>query len=182
MTRIAGSFTAIPGWDGPDGMSALFERGDLLYEQFERGPTLVGGLALSAVLGVFGVIMILLGLLVTDFPAFDRAMGIFFGSMMVLLDLWFATVVITSMPFRVYTGGVTLPKVPLRDGLVGRETFVPVGNIKEVTWGTVPEPSGGSGFRFHLEKGEDFSVSVEDPEKITRLLFRTLWCPVEGPV
>ncbi len=182
MTRFVGSFTAIPGWDDPDVMDALYEKGDLLYQQFERGPTLQGGLALSAVIGAFGAFIILIGMLVTDQPAFDRALGICSGSVFVLLALWLATEVITSMPFRVYKGGVTLTKVPLRDGLAGRETFVPVGNITEVTWGTAPEPGSGDSFHFHLEEGEDFSVWVKDPEKVTRLLFRTLWCPVEGPM
>lgn len=181
MTRYVG-LTSIPGWDGPDGMDALFEKGDLLYEEFDKGPILQAGLAFSAVFCGLGAITILIGLLVTAYAALDRVLFICFGSIFVILGVVLVVMAIKYTPFRVYKGGVTLTNVTFRDGLAGRETFVPVGSIKEVTYGWVPSNGGCTGFRFHLEEGEDFNVSVTDPKKLTRVLFQVLWCPVEGPV
>ncbi len=73
--------------------------------------------------------------------------------------------------------------VPLGDGLAGRETFLPSREISKVTYESTYVPRGGpvDYFRFHRLGGEDFNVSVKDPEEVTHLLFQVLRCPVEGP-
>ena len=90
-----------------------------------------------------------------------------------------------SMPFRVYEGGVTMPKVPLRRGLAGREVFMPAALISRVTWEKehVRRVGEVERFRFHRLDGETFDAAADDGDekRVAGLLRKVLPCEVEGP-
>ena len=102
-----------------------------------------------------------------------------------VLAVMFVVLPFKFMPFRIYERGVTMVKVPFRDGLAGREIFVPAGEIAKVTYETTYQPRGGpvEHFRFHRLDGEGFNAVVEDGdlERVTGLLRDVLTCEVEGP-
>jgi hypothetical protein len=163
------------------------ERGHLLYEEYRiRWVRILGRFG-------FGAAFIGLALLYTfpplgfwgdlDVDPVGGFMLIFLGAMFGIIGVMLAVSSFKDMPFKVYERGVTLPIVPLRDGLAGRETFVPSREISKVTYESTYVPKGGIVyyFRFHRFPGKDFNVSVKRPEEVTYWLFEALSCDVEGP-
>ncbi len=182
MTRYEGSFKAIPGWDDPDVSDRLFEKGALLYQEYEwRWVRILGWCALAVV--SLGTAAMFAYLALTDAGLVERALFLVLSGMFVLLAGLLVVLSIKMMPFRVYEGGVTLSMVPTRDGLAGREVFVPSWEIESVTYVVKSGARGGviEYFDFHRLGGEDFHVSVRFPEEVTPYLFQVLRCPVEGP-
>jgi hypothetical protein len=166
------------------------ERGALLYQEpGRRWVHILTYLGLSAGLFVTGLLFALpvLGF----FGDLDIAWGmgvtcLVMAGMFGLLGVWIGLAAFQGMPFKIFEGGVTLPMVPmvpLRDGLAGREVFVPSREISEVTYESTYVSKVGVVyyFRFHRHDGKDFSVSSKNEKEVTRLLFRVLQCPVEGP-
>ncbi len=166
------------------------DKGALLYQRKgSRRLQILGGLAFATaffVLAVFFTIAILEGQgKFAVLGQLGRYLTLVMPCMFILIAVILVALSFKSMPFRVYQRGVTMTRVPFRDGLAGRETFVPAGEIARVTYEGTYVPRGGyvEYFRFHLVDGGNFNVSVDDgdEERVTGLLMEVLRCEVEGP-
>jgi hypothetical protein len=174
-------------WDEMMELVIPNEKGALLYQEpGRRWVQILIYLALSAGLFATGL---LFALPIWGFWG-DLDMGwgmdvlcLGLASMFIALSVVVTLLAFKSMPFKIYEGGVTLPVVPLRDGLDGREVFVPSTEISKVTYESTYVSKVGvvHYFRFHRVDGEDFNVSAKDPREVTHLLFQVLRCEVEGP-
>ena len=187
MTRYEGPQASASRWDAPGAMDDSWGKGALLYE--EPRSRLMNMLSLSG-LAAFLVIMavVLFHPLVTwwhdpDMGGPMRFVLLVSGCGLVLVAAGLVMAGIRTMPFRVYERGVTRTHVPLRDGLAGRETFVPAEEVRRVTWETFYYTSAGPThhFRFHLLDGTTYDVSGDHPGDVMPWLLRVLPCPVEGP-
>jgi len=186
VTRYAGSFQAIPGWDDPDVSDRLFEKGALLYQEYERRwVNLLKWSAYVAIFLGFAAAFFLMGWYDHMQSGSWGFMGfmLFIVGMCVFVGVLTIRTAVRDMPFRVYAGGVTLPLVPFRDGLAGRETFVPASDIVEVTSETVRYPKSGpvDFYVFHRTGGDEFWVQAKHRERVSSLLREVLACPVKGP-
>ncbi len=92
---------------------------------------------------------------------------------------------IKYMPFRVYERGVTMTPVSFRDGLTGREAFVPASEITRVTYeaSDVLRMGDVEHFHAHRRSAESFDIYVDtgDHMRVARMLREVLSCEVEGP-
>ncbi len=113
----------------------------------------------------------------------------FFGLAMVGVYLigavFIGTLPFREMPNKVYERGVTMNRVSLRDGLRGREAFVPAEAISHAKFKTSHHPRHGESRYFHFTRldGDSFKFFVKrgDEEFVARLLRQVLGCEVEGP-
>jgi hypothetical protein len=186
VTRYEGSITAIPGWDDPNVTDRLFEKGALLYEEYKsRWVNILQWTGLVACFFGMAVGFVLLGWYdhVGNGDWGFLGFTILIGGMCVFFGVVYIISAIKDMPFKVYEGGVTLPTVPFRDGLDGRETFVPASDIIKVTSKTIYLPKSGpvAFYVFHRTGGDNFLVRAKDRRTVTPLLRRVLKCPVDGP-
>lgn len=174
-------------WDEMMDLKIPNEKGALLYQRPGRRWVWILELLILAV-GFF-VVAVLFALPVLwfwDDPDVGWPMRIVLltmAGMFAYIGAWVAVGSVRTMPFRVYEGGVTDTYVPFRDGLAGREAFVPASKIEKVTWESRYLPKVGVSYYylFHRIDGDDFSTSVKEPEEMTPLLRQVLPCPVEGP-
>ena len=104
------------------------------------------------------------------------------GGGFILIGKWLMAESFKIMPFRVYEGGITKTSVPFRDGLEGREVFVPAGDVEKVTFESMYAPKVGMVYfyLFHLSDGDRFSISDKDMEEVRPILRDVLRCPIEG--
>ena len=189
MTRYMGPRGAemTSRWDEMMELDIPTEQGALLYQApGRRWVQILIHLVLSAGSFVTGLLFALPVLGFWGDLDIGWGMGVVclvMAGMFIALSVMVALLAFKSMPFKIYEGGVTLPVVPLRDGLDGREVFVPSREISKVTYESTYVSKVGIVyyFRFHRVDGEDFSVSPKDPKEVTYLLFRVLRCEVEGP-
>jgi len=174
-------------WDGLCAWDQGSQKGALLWEEYRRRWLHLlkwFGFA-AAFVGLAAMYVLPLGLFWGD-PDVGwsmRAMLLLLAGLFVLIAVMIVTESIKTLPFRVYERGITKPYVSLRDGLDGRETFVPSEDVKEVTWETVYVPKGGpvQHFRFHLVDGTTFDISGKQADELSPWLLHVLPCPVEVP-
>jgi hypothetical protein len=165
------------------------DRGILLYQNRWRWPFIILGFIF--ILGFLSVAFFGIYVITQEW---DRLAGNddprrFIGLAMVGVFL-FGAVYIGTFPFRempnkIYERGVTLNQVSLRDGLRGREAFVPSEDISHAKFKRSHHPKYGESRYFHLTRfdGESFNFSVKhgDEEFVAKLLKHVLRCEVEGP-
>jgi hypothetical protein len=161
-------------------------KGALLYQDYKRRwVRILGWWALAVGFVFMAVFFVYLALYVggPDNGTFEVVFHLFIAGSCVFLAAMLVILSIKTMPFKVYQMGVTMSMVPLRDGLAGRETFVPASDIVDVRFKTIYRPKTGPEdiFVFHLADGEIFSVSTNHHRTVTSLLRRVLQCPVGEP-
>ena len=188
MTRYMGPRGAAitSRWDEMMEKEVPTERGALLYEEYRiRWVRILGWYAFGSVF--IGLAIMFLYFVVTNLynPGVDGGMLValsLLGGGLVLIGIWIMVESIKIMPFRVYEGGVTLISVTLRDGLDGREAFVPARDIEKVTLESVYVPKRGTVYyyEFHRIDGENFSISKSKMDDTRHLLEYVLRCPIEG--
>ena len=165
------------------------DKGALLYQESgSRRLQILGGLVFAAIFLTVAVstVLAILGpwgkFALVEPPL--RFIGFVIPIMFVVLSVGFVMLSFRGMPFRVYERGVTMRTVSFRDGLAGREAFVPAGEIARVTYETTYYFKVGDveHFRFHRLDGETFDIAPDDgdEERVTGLLRRVLRCDVEG--
>ena len=187
MTRYVGPAASMARWDGLCAWDQGSQKGAHLWEEYKvRWVRILGSCTLAAT----SVGMAALYTLATldhwagvEIDPSMRVFLLFMAGMFVLIAVLLVTMSIKIMPFRVYEGGVTRTMVPLRDGLEGRESYVPSEDVKEVTWETIHNTKGppSQHFRFHLVDGTTFDVSGRKADELAPWLLHVLPCPVEVP-
>ena len=186
MTHYEGSFTAIPGWDDPDVSDRLFQKGALLYQEYnKRWVNVLKWSGQAATFFGFAVGFALMGWVDHLYSGGWGVMGfmLIFTGLCAFLGALMIRGAIRDMPFKVYEGGVTLSTVPVHDGWAGRETFVPASDIVKVTGEITHPPKSGPVYYyvFHRKGGDTFWVNAKDRRRVTPLLKEVLDCPVEEP-
>jgi len=105
VTRYAGSFQAIPGWDDPDASDRLFEKGALLYQEYERRwVTMLKWSAMIAMLLGFTAVFLLMGWYdhVQSGGWGFMAFTLFIAGLLALVEVPMLRTAVRDMPFRVW--------------------------------------------------------------------------------